>query len=277
MINKPTRITPTSSTLLDLAITNKPDAIHTCDVVLQEIVDHDLISITIDVSKPKIQPVIRNFRHLAQYSNETCLRLLQNIQDFNRILNIDDVNTQVDIFTNNFIDCLNDCAPFVTKEIKRPIAPWMNDHMQEAMNQRDNTRKNLKYDRLNLTLLEQYKRVKTRVTSLFAEVKAKHYHNELEESRSNMSKTWKTIKEIVPNSKNNTNNQIFDSDVDKANEFNYHFANIGKNTYEKTQEILHGGNVPTFRQDAVTVDSDSTFRPQPVDTETVILTIKKLK
>ncbi len=53
MIDKPTRVTPTSSTLLDLAITNKPDAIHTYDVVLQEIADHDLIIITVDVSKPR--------------------------------------------------------------------------------------------------------------------------------------------------------------------------------------------------------------------------------
>ncbi len=51
--DKPTRVTYTSSTLLDLAITNKPDAIHTYDVVLQEIADKDLISITVDVSKPK--------------------------------------------------------------------------------------------------------------------------------------------------------------------------------------------------------------------------------
>ncbi len=50
MINKPTRVTPTSSTLLDLAITDKPDAIHTCDV-LQEIADHDLNNITVDVSQ----------------------------------------------------------------------------------------------------------------------------------------------------------------------------------------------------------------------------------
>ncbi len=30
IIDKPTRVTPTSSTLLDLAITNKPDAIRAC-------------------------------------------------------------------------------------------------------------------------------------------------------------------------------------------------------------------------------------------------------
>ena len=52
IIGKPTRITPTSSTLLDLVITNMPDTICSWDVVPQEIADHDLVSVAIDVSKP---------------------------------------------------------------------------------------------------------------------------------------------------------------------------------------------------------------------------------
>ena len=60
---------------------------------------------------------------------------------------------------------MNDCAPFVTKEIKKPFAPQMNDHIREAMNQRDDTHEKLKCDRHNITLLEQYKREKKRVSS----------------------------------------------------------------------------------------------------------------
>ncbi len=42
-INKPTRITPTSSTLLYLVITNVLTSIISCDVIPIEIADHDLI------------------------------------------------------------------------------------------------------------------------------------------------------------------------------------------------------------------------------------------
>ncbi len=111
---------------------------------------------TIDVSKPKRQPIIRAFSGLGNYSKEElCLRLLQNTQNFNRMFNTDDVNTQVYVFTKYFIDCLNDCAPFVTKEIIRPFSPWMNDHIREAMIHRYDTRRQLKCDRLNTTLFEQ--------------------------------------------------------------------------------------------------------------------------
>ncbi len=90
-----------------------------------------------------------------------------------------------------------------------------------------------------------------------------------------MTKTWMTIKEIVPKSRNNTSNKVFGADVDKANEYNFCFVNIGKNTYKRTQNVLHGVNVSNYRHDNVLHGSDNTFRPQAVDTETVILTIKK--
>ena len=50
---------------------------------------------------------------------------------------------------------------------------------------------------------------------------------------------------------------------------------MGKNTYEKTQEILHGENVTCFSNENVNLGEGSSFR-HPVDTETIILTIKCL-
>ncbi len=57
LFRKATRVTPTSSTIVDLIVINKPDAVSSCDVVPKEIADHDLISIVVDISKPKRQPI----------------------------------------------------------------------------------------------------------------------------------------------------------------------------------------------------------------------------
>ncbi len=59
LVNKPTRITHTSSALLDLIITNKPSDVLSCDVVPQEVADHDLTGITVNVTKPKSLPMIK--------------------------------------------------------------------------------------------------------------------------------------------------------------------------------------------------------------------------
>ncbi len=48
IIERPTRITPTSATLLDLVITNYPEIILIHDVIPQVITDHDLFSKDID-------------------------------------------------------------------------------------------------------------------------------------------------------------------------------------------------------------------------------------
>ncbi len=148
VIDKPTRVTPTSATLLDVAITNKNDIITTHDVIPQVVADHDLISVTVSVTKPKRQPVKRTFRHLGGYCKlKLCSLLIENSHYMNKILFTDDVNKQVGLSTEVFIKCLDACAPVVTKEIKRSFAPWMNDDLRRTIKIRNNTQNNLKADR----------------------------------------------------------------------------------------------------------------------------------
>ncbi len=186
IIDKPTRVTPTSSTLLDLAITNNPNAVCSWDVVPQEIADHDLISMVIDISKPKRLPVVRAFCHLGHYTRETfCSRLVQNLHNFDLILHTDDVNTQVYIFNVSFFNCLDECAAYVTKELTRPSAPWMNDSSREAGRIKNDFRMRLKLDRYNIDLQEQYKHMKKQTKSLIGKRKADFYQNEFYENRGN--------------------------------------------------------------------------------------------
>ena len=118
LLNKPTRITPTSSSLLDVIITNKPDMIMGSDVSPCEIADHELTSVDINIVKPKRSPVFKTFRCLTNYSPEA-LRdlLLAEVPTLNTILRSNDINFQVNTFTSVFQSCQDSCAPMVTKEI----------------------------------------------------------------------------------------------------------------------------------------------------------------
>ncbi len=98
-------------------------------------------------------------------------------------------------------------------------------------------------------------------------------------NKGNISKTWKTIREIVPNTKNISSISNFDNVLDETNKFNSHFANIGKNSYIKTQEVVQGENVqhPVCENVATGVLGEgSTFRPQPEDTNIVTLTLRDI-
>ncbi len=64
---------------------------------------------------------------------------------------------------------------------------------------------------------------------------------------------------------------------DKAEEFNKFFLNIGRGTYERTQHSLSGLHDTTVSNHNPVLREAACFRPEPVDTDTVILTIKSLK
>ncbi len=64
---------------------------------------------------------------------------------------------------------------------------------------------------------------------------------------------------------------------DKAEEFNKIFSNIGKATYERTQHSLHDPHDRTVSNRNPSLREGACFRPEPVDTDTVMLTIKSVK
>ncbi len=53
IIDKPTRVTPQSATILDVIGTNTRDTVMLKDIIPNIIADHDLITATIDIKKPK--------------------------------------------------------------------------------------------------------------------------------------------------------------------------------------------------------------------------------
>lgn len=277
IIDKPTRTTSTSATLLDLIITNKPDVILSQDVVPQVIADHDLISAVLNIRKPRKLPMEKTFRKLKNYDKDTfCSLLLNNVHHMKNIFLTDNVNKQVDIFNDVFINCLNMCAPLVTKAVKGKPTPWMNDDIREAMKHRDNLQSELKIDTTNSQLRERYKIAKKQVKQLINKTRTDHYHKRLKDSKGNTSGTWNIIKEIIPSQKNKHNAYNFENLSEKAKEFNNFFATVGESTFKRSQKELFNEGKSIAQPPQLNINIVSAFRPQPVDTNTIILTVKDL-
>ncbi len=272
LINKPTRVTPTSATLLDVIITNKPDIALNTDVVPHPIADHDLISVTLNISKPKFPRNIKTIHELKNYSGDAlCNLIFDNINHMNKILHTDNVNEQANILTSVLNHSLEKCAPIVSKEISRPPSPWMNDEIKEVIRAKKEARKLLKNDRYNITLQNQYRNVKKQVKQIITNTKKDYYHKELANSSNNIASTWNIIKNMVPSSKIKSGISLTDSEGSTVDSFNAFFANVGKNTFDKTHTGTSNNMVTEPNNLA------SLFRPQPVDTNSIILTIKHLR
>ena len=283
LINKPTRITPTSATLLDIAATNKPESALVADSIPCHVGDHELITVTVDLKKPKPQPSIKTFRQLKNYSPEKFRCLLNDeIHNLNIIFTTDNVDTQVHIFNEIFTKCLDSCAPIVTKELTRPFAPWITDDLKALMQERNNVQQNLKRDRNNLSLQDRYKTLKKQVRKILRQTKSEYYNNKLEENRGDSATTWSILRELVPNNKNKSN-PISTKDeseiLRKVEEYNTFFANVGKSTFEKSQQNVRSSETTPLRDNnhRCCPNASTKFRPQPVDNDTIILAIKHMK
>ncbi len=126
----------------------------------------------------------------------------------------------------------------MTKEIRRPAAPWIDAHVREAMAARNIAHMILKRDRLNTELQNKYKCLKKQVKHLISSRKRQYYLENLNICRGNTAATWKVIRNIVPNTKSNSISHTPGDALRKAEELNAFFANVGKTTYEETQRIL---------------------------------------
>ena len=283
IIEKPTRITETSKTLIDVLITNRKDMILQTDVVPCPVADHELISACINITKPKRVPEMKTYRSLENYSADIiCNLILDQTSVLNEILITDNVDTQVPIITKVMNDCIDNCAPVVTRNINRPPAPWIDQNIKTAMKQRDEIKKRLKIDRQNLALQAEHKERKNAVKSSLYRAKANYFQNEFEKCGKNTTKKWKVAKKLIPENSKNSNKQVFDDIQSIAEQFNEFFSMVGKETYNKTQEasINIENNLETHTNHGARAEPNQgfpLFRPTPVSVDVVVLTFKRLK
>ena len=201
-----------------------------------------------------------------------CNLLLDRISTLNEILNTDEVNSQTEIFNEVFISALDICAPFTTKIVRRPYAPWITEELREKIREKNDMLKILKLNRLDETLNNEFKQKKRHTSFLTHKAKANHNKVKIMNSKSDKER-WNIINQCVP--RKGKSKLQFDNPKTKADEFNHFFANVGRNTYEKTQNMI--SDVTVQRNETTKIyGGKRPFRPQPVTVETVIITIKSL-
>ncbi len=278
LVKKPIKTTSLSVTLLDLIVTNNAALMLDHDVIVCPIADHDLLTLTLDVAKPKRTPITKTFLEMKNYSPELfCNLLISENERLNKIYATDNVNTQLEIFNDVFIKCLDFCVPLVTKELKRPFAPWFNEELKTLVQQKNDSLKARKNDSSNVSLENIYKTLKCQVRWCIHYFKSEHHNKKLDSNKGNSKMIWKTIKELIPNNKSSNlpvtcNNK--EDTMQTANLFNEFFANVGKNTFEMTQ-LSDSSRLPTT--DPVdNTDPNHLFRPVPIDWQTLVLTIAQI-
>ena len=98
--------------------------------------------------------------------------------------------------------------------------------------------------------------------TLIHSAKTNYFKSKINECRNDSAETWKLVKTLVPNKKQNTD--ISKNSINDIEHFN-NFAEVGRLTYEQTTASTHLRNINETRP------KTNFFRPQPVGVETIIL------
>ena len=82
------------------------------------------------------------------------------------------------------------CAPFVTKEIKRPYAPWIDAQIKDAMKIRNDLHKEFRSNRQDPIAESNYRREKKHVKTMISNNKKNYFRNEFSKCKGNIRGAW---------------------------------------------------------------------------------------
>ena len=251
LINKPTRITSTSATIIDNIFTNAEASLtHDSTILYSDISDHLPIFINMTSGRGRI---IRKDKYIRKrcFSQENKTKFAVSLQDCNweEVLNSStttDANDMYDKFMYHYTNIYDRCFPEKLVSLKHkavPRKPWMTYCLAKSCHTKYKLyRRFVKCpSECNKT---KYVAYRNRLNILLRKAEQIYYREKFETHKNNLTIVWKTIKGII-NSKQTpsftdyiyiNNERVTDKSL-MAQKFNEYFTNIGPSLAKKISDI----------------------------------------
>ena len=224
IIREPTRVTPVSSTLLDIIFCS--DHIHPVLSGVHHInlSDHYAVFVVIPCKKPHKPANIIKHRNFKKFNFNNFICDLYNSHVLNSCLNITDIHNAWNVWKKEYLAIYNKHAPIQEHRIKHVSNPWFDKNIQALIYNRDYIHKKaIKYK--SPALWAKYKELRNKVTSSIRDAKQKYYSNQIKDNDNNTTGMWKTLKHLLPSSTQKSSpEETLDPDV-----LNKFFSEIGEN------------------------------------------------
>lgn len=189
-VTKPTRVNNTSSTLIDLIISNCKKIILDSGVFnMDDISDHSLVTCNLNIKRNEQTTLFRTYRDFSNFEHEVFLNDLQSVNwDF--IYSLEDVDQMIEFWNNNLTLLYDMHAPLKRARIKKPPAPWLTPNLKFLMKQRDKAR--LRYKRLQSEIsLHEYRSLRNFVNMCVRTEKKAYLREKFKTDPKNF---WRTLK-----------------------------------------------------------------------------------
>lgn len=179
LIDKPTRVTMSSSTTIDLIYTSMPERHLVSGVVECTISDH-FMTYTI-LQNPRVKRgasryvTVRDYKHFDAASFNVDL-MESNL--YHIVNNCSNVNESWNNWSDNVLKVMNKHAPLKTLRLKARSNPWMTRDIITMMYRCDYLMKKAKETK-DAQVFREYKCVRNRVVTEIRNAKKKHYTDEI--------------------------------------------------------------------------------------------------
>ena len=220
LIDRPTRITAHSKTLIDHIYVNTKQNITEICCPYYACSDHFPICLTWmkkNVKIPKTGHKEINFRSFRTFNSDLFMFDLIN-SDLNYVYQIRDPDQALNHWIKTFLTIYNKHAPIQSKRVKHTAKPpWLTNEIEHEINYRDQLLK--KGDR------KQFKLQRNKVTTMKRKAKMT-YIRQLLESSKNSKQVWKAINILTNKHTSKDNQSVKEISAEKLNN---HFSNIAQN------------------------------------------------
>ena len=233
-INKPTRVSNTSATLIDNIFSNDSEAESLFHGILYtDISDHYPIFYIDNSAKIHSEPKVITFRDCSERNMSRFIEKIAST-DWSPVLQCPDPEAAYTSFHNEFLQTYNTCFPIkVSKNKYKCKKTWLTTALKNSIKNKNKLYLISKKHPTSENILI-YKQFRNKLNSLIRSCERKHYEDLFKDRQTNLKKKWSLIKEII-NKKNNhshppslkINNKEITDKLSIANTFNKYFVNIG--------------------------------------------------
>jgi len=277
LINKPTRITHNTATLIDNIYTKYNPTLPLSSYIMYHNISDHLPVITLAGHKTHKKQEPLSFTH-RPVNNSTLNNILNELQgtDWSMIDNLNEPNNSYNHFAKKFIDIIDKHAPVISKTIpasKVIREPWYGKGLLKSSKHLAKLYRKTLQQPSNTDVLHKYKHYRNVYNKIKRTAKQDFFKGELDKHKHNIKKTWQVINKLI----NKTNDKLSILDSFSAEpktvvkNFSEYFANVGPNLANK---IPTGKYTP---QHYLSGSHPNSFYMAPTDEEEIMRTISSLK
>ena len=242
LIDQPTRVTDTTSTIIDHIYTNNANKTNNIKIVDSGISDHKPIFCKWKCKIPKSKKsghTTFEYRNFKLFDENKFLSDVYNAS-FESVFQVDDAEKALDHFIIKFLSLVDNHAPLRHRRVKNiSLPPWITNDLRDAMAKRDELKskqseKKKEIDKIAdidkrvneeiqlKNISTEYKCQRNKVVEMQRKAK-KEYFNSLIENSKNTATIWRAMNEILNISKKSNKSQETGLSAD---EYNNHFLSV---------------------------------------------------